>query len=262
MNWGEVNPEWLRYPVGVILAINYIYLLIVLVAKSDKWRWVRHLTGHHASISSLAGMLVITIIFGLTGKCGPSTWPFCILLFCFITMLGLRSFTEIKHWKTSPKLTAIIHTTIFIVLAAAFFSSGDKEKARVMAVIDEPLHTGISTRTGQTVILPFTLTLEDFVMENYPDGSPKTFLSQVKISDKKGERNFDIEVNHPAKVGAWRIYQVGYDKAMGTDSRYSVFECVRDGWYPLIKTGLWIILASGILMALTAGYKRKKEEMI
>ena len=97
-------------------------------------------------------------------------------------------------------------------------------------------------------------------MENYPDGSPKTFLSQVKISDKKGERNFDIEVNHPAKVGAWRIYQVGYDKAMGTDSRYSVFECVRDGWYPVIKTGLWIILASGILMALTAGYKRKKSK--
>lgn len=258
MNWGEVNPEWLRYPVGLVLAINYIYLLIVLVAKSDKWQWVHHLTGHKASAVSLAGMLIMTIIFGLTGRFGPSTWPFCILLFFFITVLGLRSFQEIRNWKTTPKLTMIIHTTVFLVLAAAFFSSGDKEKARVMAYVDEPLHTGVSSQTGKTVILPFTLTMEDFVMENYPDGSPKTFLSRVKVEDSKGVRNHDIEVNHPARVGAWRIYQVSYDKAMGTDSRYSVLECVRDGWYPAIRTGLWIILTAGALMALTAGYKRRK----
>lgn len=259
---GDVNPTWLKHPVSVVLAINYVYLLIVLVAKSDKWQWVKSLTNHQTSVSSLASMLAVTILFGLTGKCGPSTWPFCTLLFYFITVLGLRAIEEIIDWRRSPKMAMIIHATVFVVLTSAFFSSPDKEKVRVMANIDKPLHTGISSLTGKTVILPFTLTLEDFIMENYPDGSPKTFLSQVKITDKKGERNFDIEVNHPAKVGAWRIYQVGYDKAMGTDSRYSVFECVRDGWYPVIKTGLWIILASGILMALTAGYKRKKEEMI
>jgi hypothetical protein len=99
-------------------------------------------------------------------------------------------------------------------------------------------------------------------MEEYPDGTPKTFLSRVKVEDSKGIRNFDIEVNHPARIGAWRIYQVGYDKEKGPQSSYSVLECVRDGWYPVIRTGLWIILASGILMALTAGYKRKKEEKI
>ena len=78
---GDVNPQWLRHPIGLVLAINYVYLLIVLVAKSDKWQWVQQLTGHQASVSSLASMLAVTILFGLTGKCGPSTWPFCILLF-------------------------------------------------------------------------------------------------------------------------------------------------------------------------------------
>ena len=259
---GDVNPQWLRHPIGLVLAINYVYLLIVLVAKSDKWQWVQQLTGHQASVSSLASMLAVTILFGLTGKCGPSTWPFCILLFHFISVLGLRAIEELRHWKNTPKMTLIIHTTVFIVLAAAFFSSGDKEKARVMAHIDEPLHVGVSSQDGKTVILPFVLTLEDFVMVEYPDGTPKTFLSRVKVEDSKGIRNFDIEVNHPARIGAWRIYQVGYDKEKGPQSSYSVLECVRDGWYPVIRTGLWIILASGILMALTAGYKRKKEEKI
>jgi hypothetical protein len=49
---------------------------------------------------------------------------------------------------------------------------------------------------------------------------------------------------------------VGYDKERGT----STLECVKDGWYPLVKTGLWIILSAGVFMALTAGIKRKKEE--
>ena len=72
---GDVSAGWLRYPLGVVLAINYLYLLIVLIAKADKWKWVRQLTDHHASASSLASMLVMTIIFGLTGKFGPSSWP-------------------------------------------------------------------------------------------------------------------------------------------------------------------------------------------
>ena len=259
---GDVNPTWLKHPVSLVLAINYIYLLIVLIAKSDKWQWVNRLTSHHASVSALACMLAVTILFGLTGKCGPSTWPFCTLLFYFTTVLGLRSIEELRNWKRSPKMAMMIHTTVFVVLAAAIFSSPDKEKARVMAHIGKPLHVGISAQTGKTVILPFTLTLEEFIMEEYPDGAPKTFLSRVKVENRKGMKDFDIEVNHPARVGSWRIYQVGYDKTMGTDSSYSVLECVRDGWYPVIKTGLWIILASGILMALTAGYKRKKENKI
>ena len=259
---GDVNLAWLKHPVSLVLAINYIYLLIVLVAKSDKWQWVNRLTSHHTSVSALTGMLATTILFGLTGKCGPSTWPFCILLFYFTTVLGLRAIEELRNWKRSPKMAMMIHATVFVVLTAAIFSSPDKEKARVIAHIGKPLHAGISAQTGKTVMLPFILTLEEFIMEEYPDGAPKTFLSRVTVEGKKGIKDFDIEVNHPARVGAWRIYQVGYDKSMGTDSSYSVLECVRDGWYPVIKTGLWIILASGILMALTAGYKRKKENKI
>ena len=82
------------------------------------------------------------------------------------------------------------------------------------------------------------------------------FLSKITVSDRKGERHFDVKVNHPAQVGIWKIYQVGYDKEMGT----STLECVRDGWYPVVKTGLWIILAAEIFMALTAGYRRKRED--
>ena len=260
--FGDVSTGWLRYPLGVVLAINYLYLLIVLVAKADKWTWVKQLTDHHASVSSLASMLLMTIIFGLTGKFGPSSWPFCILLSYFISVLGLRAITEVKDWRRQPFMAMIIHTTVFLVLAAAFFSSGDKEKVRVVAEIGQPIHTGLSSENGRLSILPFTLTLEDFSMELYPNGEPKTYLSHVKIENKNSVKDYDIMVNHPARVGAWKIYQVSYDKTRGSDSTISILECVRDGWYPVIRIGLWLILSAGVFMALTAGYKRRKEEKI
>lgn len=257
--FGDVSTAWLKYPLGVLLAINYLYLLIVLIVKADKWKWVRQLTDHHASVSSLASMLVMTIIFGLTGKFGPSSWPFCILLFYFITVLGLRAIAEVKDWRRQPFMAMTIHVTVFLVLAAAFFSSGDKEKVRVVAEVGQPVHTGISSDEGRMSILPFVLTLEDFSMEVYPNGEPKTYLSHVQIEDRKGVRDYDIMVNHPARVGSWKIYQVSYDKTRGADSNISILECVKDGWYPIIRIGLWLILSAGVFMALTAGYKRRKE---
>ena len=40
-----------------------------------------------------------------------------------------------------------------------------------------------------------------------------------------------------------------------------VLECIKDGWYPLIRTALWLIIASGVAMALTAGRSRRKKEV-
>lgn len=264
--FGNINPYVLKYPLGLILAINYIYILILISAKSDQWTWVRQLTDHYASVSSLASMLIMTLVFGLTRQDGSAeglsglfgfrsmstSWPFCILLLYFITVLGMRSIEEIRHWRKHPLMTTVIHTTVFIVLAAAFFGSGDKEKVRIIAEKGIPQHTGT---------LPFILTLEEFIMEEYDQerkGEPKMFLSRVKIEDRKGEREIEIKVNHPARIGAWRIYQIGYDK----DKSISILECVKDGWYTVVQTGLWIILAAGVSMAFTAGYKRKKEKSL
>ena len=269
---GNINPGWLRYPLGLILAINYVYVLILLSSKSDKWSWVNQLTDHYASVSSLASMLVMTLIFGLTAQDGSSTglwgklgfrsmstsWSFCLPLLYFITVLGMRSIKEIRHWRRNPFLTTVIHCSVFVVLAAALFGSGDKEKVRIVTHANEPVHVGVSSLTGRTAVLPFIITLDEFIMETYPDGQPKMYLSRMTVSDKKGGRDIDVKVNHPARIGAWRIYQVGYDKENNT----STLECVKDGWYPVVQTGLWIILAAGVFMALTAGYRRKKEEKI
>ena len=94
-----------------------------------------------------------------------------------------------------------------------------------------------------------------------PKREPEHYLSEIIVIDDDGEHIYNIEVNNPARVGPWRIYQVGYDTERGRWSTTSVLECVKDGWFPLIQIALWLILASGVAMALTAGRSRRKKEV-
>ena len=64
--FGDLDNSFLRYPWGLILAVNYLYLLILLHSQRSKWRWVNRLMDNYASTSALGAMIVMTIIFGLT----------------------------------------------------------------------------------------------------------------------------------------------------------------------------------------------------
>lgn len=100
-----------------------------------------------------------------------------------------------------------------------------------------------------------------------PDGNevvmdapvPQQFASNISVTDARGRRkSFAVSVNHPARLGAWRIYQASYDVRKGRWSEYSVLQCVHDPWYPVISVGLWIILLSALVMMFTAGRGRKE----
>lgn len=61
--------------------------------------------------------------------------------------------------------------------------------------------------------LPFTLTLNDFRIEHYESGQPKSFESDIVIQDKEtGEIiSKTIEVNHPLVYKDFSIYQASFD---------------------------------------------------
>ena len=368
---GDFDNGFLRYPLGLILAVNYLYLLILLHFQRDKWRWVNRLSDHYASVSALGSMVLITIIFGLTrqdtsteglvGLLGfsrmTSSWPFNLLLFYFTTTIGLSVVDDLHHWRHRKMAAMMSHLAVFVVLTCGMFGSADKMRVTVNAHLERPVAEGVDAN-GVSHALPFAITLKEFAMEEYPpklylldtrqesssedfllvedvaaeaeiDGwqlrverlidmagrtpdsdewremihtgaapavyltatnsatgatysgwvscgshifepsyvrlgeryaiamprrDAKRYLSKVDIEQMSGERErFDIEVNHPARIGAWRIYQVGYDTARGRWSSISVLECVKDGWYSAINIALWLMLSAGVVMFVTAG---------
>jgi hypothetical protein len=62
---GGMDRSFLKQPWGAIIAINYLYLLILAYAKSDKWNWVKKLYDKHSMTASLAFMTLSCIILGL-----------------------------------------------------------------------------------------------------------------------------------------------------------------------------------------------------
>ena len=103
--------------------------------------------------------------------------------------------------------------------------------------------------------LPFTLELKDFSLEG--DSIRFHYLSKVTITDADGEREADIRVNHPLRVGQWWIYQSGYDNSYGSRTVISILECVKDSWYMAICIAMWMILLAGGLMFIR-GWKEPK----
>ncbi len=371
---GDFDASWLRYPWSAIVAVNYLYLLVLCYAFDDKWLWLKSLRSRQSSVVSIFALLSIILVFGLTRQDGSmdgiggmlgftrmtSSWVFNLLLINFLTSLGLSAIDDWRHLRSRKIAPLLSHTAVFAALAAAMFSSGDKARYRLVSYLETPTYTA-QDEFGRERELPFVVTLRDFSIEEYspnlhiynsrskalselslsvedsvggvgnwqlkvleylpmagrmPDASEyrsmqhvgavhaayvvaenaatasvkegwvscgshifeaatldlgggeylvmpqpkaKRYLSRIRVEDNNGEVNdFDVEVNHPAKVGAWRIYQVGYDTERGRWSTQSVLECVRDGWWDIVSVALWMILASAVVMFLGKMNRKSK----
>lgn len=369
--FGDFDNSFLRYPWGLILAINYLYLLLLVYVQGAKWKWLQQLSDSYAMVSSLTSMLLLTIIFGFTrqdpstegviGALGfsrmTSSWIFIIIFFYFLTTLGVTVMRDLHHWRHMRVATLLSHVVVFIALTSSMFGSADKQRVMVNMQLDRMTYMA-QTHDGEDYELPFALTLKEFKMEEYPaklyvldtktessseqfllaeyEGAEaevngwqlkvkqsidmavrmpqseefrevhhvgavpavkvevrntrtgekregwvscgshifepaylwlderyavampqreaKRYLSRIEIMDEKGEQwREDVEVNKPARVGSWRIYQVGYDTQRGRWSSSSVVECVKDGWWPVVRVALWMILVTAVVMFLTAG---------
>ncbi len=231
LSTGPADASFFSYPWGGILAVNYLYILVLLISFSGRWKFVRSLYDRAAEISSLGAMLVLTLIFGLVrqdgtseglmGKMGftmmKSSWIFVIFLFYWMTVTGLQAIDDLKHIRRRKVSTVVMHAAFFVVVASAFFGSGDKVRIKVPAVLGRPVHQGV-TASGRTVQLPFSMMLEDFEMDEYP---PKVHLlandvlsQEFVMIEKKGDAG---------AIGGWEIECMDYLEMAGCMPGDSVF---------------------------------------
>ena len=87
---------------------------------------------------------------------------------------------------------------------------------------------------------------------------PKKYNSDIRIyHDMDNYEDFHIEVNKPATIQGWKIYQTGYDEKMGRWSEISIIELVKDPWLPIVYIGIFMILL-GTLYLIWMGKGRTK----
>ena len=252
--------SFLHHPWGLVAALVYTYLLVVIHFLGSRRPGLSVLWSAKASLAAALPLLVLMVIFGLFPQSGMNgKWYFILVLLLFTSVLGLAAVDGIARmaesgfsWRLAGK--TLSHLAMFLVLAGGLFGSGDTRHVVVSATEGTTVSTGIDEDSGEMVPMPFELTLDKFTFER--KGNRPYFLSEVTFTEKgKAPWKEDILVNHPAKVGSWILYQYDYGKS--EDGRNtSIFECVSDPWAGFIRVALWLMMVSAAAMIVLAVARR------
>ena len=113
---GHIDASFLAYPWSLVLLANYLYLLILLYAKQDAWKFVRGWYDRPATIVSLFSLLALTLLFGLVPQDGSSDglwgwlgftrmntcWVFNLFLFQFMSTMGFKAIVPAVRLSGRP----------------------------------------------------------------------------------------------------------------------------------------------------------------
>lgn len=265
---GAVNWDAFAWPVNGIILSGLLLALVVMTLLYNKVYAIRFLCTYQAAIPTMVYAVVLTIIMGLNRQTDDGTWfnnmltfwPF-VLIYVFIAiilgLITLRRLSKLTQHITLRDVSFLLnHLGLFMAMVCATLGNADIQRLKLTAIVDEPEWRAID-QEQRIVELPFMIQLDKFIMETYDDGSPRRFASDIQlITPSKDTIKTTIDVNKPAELDGWKIYQYSYDTTMGPMSQISIFELVHDPWLPWVYAGIFMMLGGAASMFILA--QRKK----
>lgn len=185
---GKIDWELLSWPVNIILLLVYIIVLAMVSGLSGRIYLFRWLGSYAAAVTSLAAVVVMTVIMGLIRQTGPQTvsgvapwlgfsqmlsaWPFALLFTWLITVLGLTAFRHLYpfRWRNIPFL--LNHLGLFVAVVAAVLGNADLQRLKMTTVVGKAEWRAYD-EAGQQSELPLAIELQHFTIDEYP---PKLML--------------------------------------------------------------------------------------
>jgi cytochrome c biogenesis protein ResB len=133
-------------------------------------------------------------------------------------------------------------------MTTATLGNADMQRMRMIVAKGEP-EWRVMDQQGYVKEMPLAIELQEFIMETYDDGSPRRFASKIEILTQEGKKyQATVDVNKPAEVEGWKIYQYGYDTQAGAQSNISILELVSDPWLPAVYAGIAMMLAGAFTL--------------
>lgn len=183
---GAINWNLFAYPVNVIVLIVYMIGLVsmhLLHKRVYLFGWLSH---YSAAVSSLAWVTLLTVVMGLIRQVSSSnspgdilgfsrmisSWPFVLLYFWMVTVLGLTILRAGFPLKVSKLSFLLNHIGLFIALITATLGNADLQRLKMTTQMGNT-EWRASDEQGQLVELPLAIELKDFTIDEYP---PKLML--------------------------------------------------------------------------------------
>lgn len=181
-----------------------------------------------------------------------SSWIFVTGLFGLLTHLGMITLRRFFLPGRSQWRFVLNHAGLWLALFAGFIGSAEEQTQRI-PVFRTSSNNEAFTEEGNKVYLDKSLQLTDFVVEHYPNGSPRHFFAEISVDGKP----VHLEVNHPY-AASWSedYYLTSYD-VKSPEPQYCVVQIVREPLKYLMWLGIVMMLCGGCLLFL-AGPDREK----
>ena len=264
---GPVNWDAFAWPANGIVLGGFLILIAIIWALRKRLYGCQFIGTYKAAIPTMVYAVVLTIIMGLTRQETNgswlnnmlSFWPFVLIYVMMAVILGqvvIRRLTHLTNWKRDIPFL-LNHLGLFLAMTTATLGNADMQRLKMITSLGEPEWRAL-TQEGAVKEMPLAIELKQFIMETYDDGSPKRFASDIQILTKSGKNiQTTVDVNKPAEVEGWKIYQYGYDTQMGAKSQISILELVSDPWLPLVYTGIYMMLGGALCMFVFGGRRKR-----
>lgn len=267
---GPINWSLFASPVNWILLVLLLGLLVLIYLLRKKvyaFEWMMH---GQAAVAAIAWALGITLVMGLlpqTREGGVpwlsqmlTFWPFVMIWTWMMVISGLATINHLLRFSLKEIPFLLNHLGVFVAIVSATLGSADVQELQMTVYYDSPEWRALSD--DEVVMEPgVAIELHEFTVDYYEDMTPKRFASEISVYTEDGKNlRGTVEVNKPMKVNGWKIYQYGYDNALGSKSPYSVFLLVKDPWLPAVYSGIFLMLAGALCLMLFMAPKPVKQE--
>ena len=193
-------------------------------------KYVRHITSV-LIIILIAVLAAGTIVEKLHGSDFArihvySAWWF-VTLWALVALLIVYMAVKCKMWKQLS--VGALHLSILFILLGALLTMLTGQHGRMKLEPNRPnSHFFIQEKGGEITkhALPFSLTLDRFEIETYPDSKkPKDYISHLKVTDGNNITETVISMNNILKHKHYRFYQSDFD-----EQGNSILDVARDPW--------------------------------
>ena len=192
-------------------------------------KYVRHITSVLVIIL-IAVLAVGTVVEKLHGSEFAlahvySAWWFVGL---WALMAGLIIYMAVKCRLWKRMAVCALHASILLILLGALLTMLTGQHGRMKLEPNRPNSQFFIQDKGEITkeALPFSLTLDRFEIETYPDSKkPKDYISHLHLTDGNTTTETVISMNNILRHKHYRFYQSDFD-----EQGNSILDVARDPW--------------------------------
>ena len=192
-------------------------------------KYIRHITSVLVIIL-IAVLAAGTIVEKLHGSDFAlahvySAWWF-VGLWGLVAIMIVLMMAKCRLWKRLS--IGALHLSILLILLGALLTMLTGQHGRMKLEPNRPnSHFYIQEQDEITkVALPFSLTLDRFEIEKYPNSNkPKDYVSDLQLKDDDTQEDIVISMNNILRHKHYRFYQSDYD-----EKGNSILDVARDPW--------------------------------